>query len=316
MLPFSGFLSIGYAVLDVFFAFLLCRHRQQLIQLHYGIFFVLLMGTVAASVWFYAFYRMNKTGEPVCCPYPTIFLVSVIVDALVRTLARIILLVVCLGYGIVRDRLRQSEVIVVSLLSLAYFASGVGDEVTRGTSSGAEFRQKPTLWSFIQLICNLTFIMWIHFSLERILKQLGDQKQFAKLGMYKSLAWALASFILFFTLLTIVAVCSRFGVFEWDVEWEWMQLVAWPVLNFTVSAAMCFIWRPTKNSSQFAFSMQLPMTDDGTGLEMTTTSRDSSSSEDDVEVESDDDDHRVDLEKSAKKTTKDANSDDDDDEGV
>lgn len=51
--------------------------------------------------------------------------------------------------------------------------------------------------------------------------------------------------------------CSRFGVFEWDVEWEWMQLVAWPVLNFTVSAAMCFIWRPTKNSSQFAFSMQV-----------------------------------------------------------
>uniref|UniRef100_K3WZP9 GOST seven transmembrane domain-containing protein n=1 Tax=Globisporangium ultimum (strain ATCC 200006 / CBS 805.95 / DAOM BR144) TaxID=431595 RepID=K3WZP9_GLOUD len=295
MLPFSGFLSIGYAVLDVFFAFLLCRHRQQIIQLHYGIFFVLLMGTVAASVWFYAFYRMNKTGEP----------------AAVRTLARIILLVVCLGYGIVRNTLSRTEVVVVSLLSIAYFTSGVGDEVTRGTSSGAEFRQKPTLWSFAQLICNLVFIMWIHFSLERILKQLKDQKQFAKHGMYKSLAWALASFILFFTILTVVAVCSRFGVFEWDVEWEWMQLVAWPVLNFTVSAAMCLIWRPTKNSSQFAFSMQLPMTDDGTGLEMTTRE---SSSDDDVEVESDDDDVHVKKHEAVRTSS---NSDSDDaDEGV
>lgn len=59
---------------------------------------------------------------------------------------------------------------------------------------------------------------------------------------------------------------SRFGVFEWDVEWEWMQLVAWPVLNFIVSAAMCFIWRPTKNSSQFAFSMQVRLFDERINL--------------------------------------------------
>lgn len=142
------------------------------------------------------------------------------IQALVRTLARGILLVVCLGYGIVRNRLAPAEVVAVSLVSLAYFASGVGDEVTRGTSSGAEFRQKPTVWSFVQLVCNLAFIMWIHFSLERILKQLSDQKQFAKLGMYKSLAWALASFILFFTILTVVAVCRCVCVW-WVVGGGW-----------------------------------------------------------------------------------------------
>lgn len=80
MLPFSGFLSIGYVILDVFFAILLYRHRQQVIQLHYGILFVLFMGSVTSSIWFYAFYRLNKTGEPVCCPYPTIFLVAVTFD--------------------------------------------------------------------------------------------------------------------------------------------------------------------------------------------------------------------------------------------
>lgn len=98
MLPFSGFLSIGYVVLDVFFAFLLYRHRQQVIHLHYGILFVLCMGTVAASIWFYAFYRMNKTGEPVCCPYPTIFLVSVIFDVRILLAAAITLAVAFLVY--------------------------------------------------------------------------------------------------------------------------------------------------------------------------------------------------------------------------
>ncbi|CEG49242.1 gpr7 transmembrane protein [Plasmopara halstedii] len=292
MLPFSGFLTIGYLVLDVFFVFLLIRHRRQLLSLHWGILLILVTGTTAAAISLYAFYRMNKTGEPVCCPYPTTFLVAIILDTFVRTLARIILLIVCLGYGIVRSHLSRVEIGIISLLSLAYFVSGIADEVTRGTSSGADFREKPTAWSIIQLLCNLTFIMWIQFSMERILRVLRDQKQFAKLSMYRWLAWSLAAFIVFFTILTIVAVCSRFGVFEWDVEWEWTQLVAWPVLNFTVSAAMSFIWRPTQNSSQFAYSMQLPMVD-SPGIEMTRKTR-GLSSDDDInpELESDSDEER------------------------
>lgn len=138
-----------------------------------------------------------------------------------RTLARIILLVVCLGYGIVRSHLTKPEVAVVTLLALCYFVSGVADEVTRGTSSGADFRQKPTAWSFIQLICNLTFILWIQHSLERILKVLREQKQFAKLAMYRSLAWSLVAFVIFFTILTAVAVCRL-------VTWHCL-LSTWPI---------------------------------------------------------------------------------------
>ncbi|KUF97498.1 Phenylalanyl-tRNA synthetase beta chain [Phytophthora nicotianae] len=231
----------------------------------------------------------------------------------VRTLARVILLIVCLGYGIVRSHLSRVEVGVITFLSLAYFISGIADEVTRGTSSGADFREKPTAWSFIQLLCNLAFIMWIQFSMERILRDLRDQKQFAKLSMYRWLAWSLAAFIVFFTVLTVVAVCSRLGVFEWDVEWEWMQLVAWPVLNFIVSAAMTLIWRPTQNSSQFAYSMQLPMTE-SPGIEMTRNTHGSSSDEDiNPEIESDSDEEKSShQEKKQKSYSKDS----DDMEGV
>lgn len=313
MLPFSGFLTVGYLVLDVFFVLLLIRHRRQLLSLHWGILLILVMGTAASAVWLYAFYRMNKTGEPVCCPYPTTFLIAVILDTFVRTLARVILLIVCLGYGIVRSHLSRVEASVIAFLSLAYFVSGIADEVTRGTSSGADFREKPTAWSFIQLLCNLAFIMWIQYSMERILRDLRDQKQFAKLSMYRWLAWSLAAFIVFFTILTIVAVCSRLGVFEWDVEWEWMQLVAWPVLNFTVSTAMTLIWRPTQNSSQFAYSMQLPMTE-SPGIEMTRNTHGSSSDEDiNPEIESDSDEEKPSHhEKKQKSYSKDS----DDMEGV
>ncbi|DAZ96503.1 TPA: hypothetical protein N0F65_008054, partial [Lagenidium giganteum] len=304
LLPFSALLAFGYTVFDVFFIVLLCRHRQQILQLHYGILLILILGTVTSSMWFYSFMDMNKTGAPVCCPYPTNFLIAVTLDTLMRTVARIILLIVCLGYGIVRDSLTSLEAFFVSVLSISYFLSGIGDEVSRGTSSGAEFRQKPTVWSFVQLLCNLMFIMWIHYSMERILRQLSDQKQCAKLGMYKSLAWALVAFIVFFTILTMVAVCSRLGVFEWGVEWEWMQLVAWPVLNFVVSAAMCLIWRPSPTSSQYAFSMQLPQHEgDDNGMELAPRGH----SDDEMDVDShdleSDEDEEVDVELSPPKDT-------------
>lgn len=45
MLPFSGMLAIAYGLLDIFFAFLLVRHRKQLLGLHYGILAVVCMGT-------------------------------------------------------------------------------------------------------------------------------------------------------------------------------------------------------------------------------------------------------------------------------
>ena len=90
MLPFSAFLTAGYLMLDVFFAFLLIRHRRQLLSLHWGISSILVMGTAASAVWLFALYRMNETGEPVCCPYPTTFLVAVVLDVSTMRWKRIV----------------------------------------------------------------------------------------------------------------------------------------------------------------------------------------------------------------------------------
>jgi hypothetical protein len=101
-------------------------------------------------------------------------------------------------------------------MSGAYFITGVADELLREGAadhqSASLARRTPSVWSFLQLLCNLIFVLWIYISLESIMKQLNVQKQFAKLVMYKSLAWSLAVFVLFFTVLTIVSV-ARYLVY-------------------------------------------------------------------------------------------------------
>ncbi|ETV96246.1 hypothetical protein H310_10430 [Aphanomyces invadans] len=280
LLPFSGFLALGYLVLAIFFGLLLVCYRKTLIRLQHGIFSVLGLGVASSSIWFLALTQMNDQGEPFRWPLPPLYITAVVFDVGMRTFARSLLLVVCLGYGIVRNFLPPVQKWLIVVLSVAYFGTGVGDDLWRdGLLDYQSAHRRPSVWSFLQLLCNLSFVLWIYVALETILKELQVQKQSAKLNMYKSLAWALGGFVVFFAILTIVSVCGRFGVFEWKIEWEWMQLVAWPVLNFIVSLAMCVIWRPTARSSQFAFSTQLPMTeaaddsDDETDVEMASARR-------------------------------------------
>ncbi|CAK4086444.1 unnamed protein product [Aphanomyces euteiches] len=263
LLPFSGFLALGYLALGLFYGIFLICYRRTVIRLQYGIFAVVALGVAASGVWFLALTDMNTNGEPFRWPLPPLYITAVIFDVGMRTIARILLLVVCLGYGIVRNYLPAVQTWLIVILSLAYFVTGVGDDLWRdGSLDHQSAHRRPSLWSFFQLLCNLTFVLWIYVALENILKELNVTKQSSKLGMYRALAWALGCFVVFFTILTIVSVCGRFGVYEWKIQWEWMQMVAWPVLNFTVSLAMCIIWRPSAWSSQLAFSTQIPMTDD------------------------------------------------------
>lgn len=311
LLPFNGFLAVGYAALDIFFVFLVFKYSSQALRLHYGILFITILGTVGSGTWFGAFYSLNESGDPVAYPYPPLFTAAIVLDTLMKTLARVTLLVVCMGYGTVRPSLQRSETVIVSILAFGYLVAGIGDQINQETSNGSDFGRKPTLWAFLQLVCNLAFIMWIQVSLESIIKELRTQQQSAKLSMYKQLAWTLASFVVFFTVLTTIVVLSHFGVFEWSVQWEWIQLVAWPVLNFIVCLAMCIIWRPTSTSSQYAYSTQLPTSDSPGDVELAnkpdrpTFSIASDEEDDEITIELDIDEPREKKEEGVKAEKKD-----------
>lgn len=148
---------------------------------------------------------MNEIGTPVCCPFPTLYFTYLMMDAFMRTAARGILLIVALGYGIVRTKLRLVETVGVMVLSLLYGVFAVLEQVHLQNQTAAHEREKPSNWAFMELICNMIFVMWIYSALENIIKDLKEQKQSGKLNMYKSLANALGVFTVIFTLLTLIS---------------------------------------------------------------------------------------------------------------
>jgi hypothetical protein len=93
----SIFLGLGYFALALFYTLLLCRYRSQAIPLQYGIFSILIAGFISCVIWFLALVDMNESGTPFMWPLPPMFVFSVVCDIGMRTFARLILLVVCLG---------------------------------------------------------------------------------------------------------------------------------------------------------------------------------------------------------------------------
>jgi len=97
-------------------------HRDKLIPLQLGVAMVMLLGLVEVCTWFFTYTSKNTSGIPVCdadgsCPPLTSDIMAAAVLSVGKgTVSRALLLVVCLGYGVVRPKLRRGVVGLVVFL--------------------------------------------------------------------------------------------------------------------------------------------------------------------------------------------------------
>ena len=89
-----------------------------------------LLVALPQSVGYYFTYSSkNETGVPPCCPYSADVVVISILNGLKRTLLRMLLLAVALGFGVVERRLNRRNTCVLLGLGVLYFIAAVFSEV-------------------------------------------------------------------------------------------------------------------------------------------------------------------------------------------
>ena len=191
----SGLLSLMYGALGVYFLVLINRHRQSVVQTHYFLLVVLLLATgtpltstfsestelwylvtlcIGESVaWFVTYNLLNRSGVPVCCPYPDSVLLSTFVKVLAGMVTRIATTLVSLGYGIVRMQISWPEVFVVSGLGVCYFIAVGALEVSHLANQSDGDVRPPAVWEALVIMTNVCFGGWIFLSLELTRKNLA-----------------------------------------------------------------------------------------------------------------------------------------------
>lgn len=180
-----------------------------------------------------------------------------------------LLLIVCMGYGVVKPTLGKT-MIYVRWLAIVHFVFGVVYAVASLLVT-PENAGPFVLLIVLPLAGTLTaFYVWTLNSLNFTLKDLKERKQHAKATMYRKLWWCILVSILvifgFFFVNSFSFASARdpgYVPFHWKSRWfvldGWLNLV-----YFADVAFVAYVWRPTANNRRFAMSDEIAQEDDGT----------------------------------------------------
>ena len=170
-----------------------------------------------------------------------------------------LLLIVCMGYGVVKPSLGRTMT-YVRILAAAHFTFGVIYGVA-SLSITPENAGPLVLLVIMPLAGTLTaFYVWTLNSLNLTRKDLVERKQTVKAGMYQKLWWCLLGSILVifaFFFLNSFTFASRMDEDFVPEHWKtrWFVLDGWLNLVYLFDIAfVAYLWRPTVNNRRFAMS--------------------------------------------------------------
>lgn len=175
-----------------------------------------------------------------------------------------LLLIVCMGYGVVKPSLGKT-MWYVRVLALTHFVFGVIYAVASLTIT-PDNAGPLVLLVILPLAGTLTaFYVWTLNSLHATMKDLLERKQSVKATMYKRLWWCILGSIIVifgFFFLNSFNFAGRgdpdFVPGHWKTRWfildGWLNIVYLADIAF-----VAYLWRPTVNNRRFAMSDEVSL---------------------------------------------------------
>ncbi len=162
-------------------------------------------------MWYATYQSLNLSGQPYCCPFPLIVLFSMVLQVIRQTMARGILLVVCLGYGIVRPKLLRSEWVAIGIVGSLYLAAATVSQVAEVILvQNVHGDYKDDIYYKIpEMVMDIIFLSWIYMAVSSTIRILTEFKQTVKLEMYQSLVKIIATFVALFTIATLFVLMGK-----------------------------------------------------------------------------------------------------------
>lgn len=168
LMTFYGFMSLAYLLLGLVWFLRFVQFWKDIIQLHYHITVVIALGMCEMAVWYFEYVNFNSTGtRPM-----GITLWAVTFSSVKKTLSRLLLLVVSMGYGVVKPTLGGITSRVL-LLGLIYFVATEALELVEHLGNINDFSGKTKLFLVLPVaFLDAWFILWIFSSLSKTLEKL------------------------------------------------------------------------------------------------------------------------------------------------
>ena len=168
LMTFFGLMSLAYLVLGLAWFMRFVQFWRDLLQLHYYITSVIGLGMCEMAFWYFEYANFNASGvRPM-----GVTLWAVTLTAVKKTISRLLLLVVSMGYGVLRPTLSGLTKKVI-FLAVVYFAASEALELVEHLGNINDFSGKARLFLVLPVaVLDAFFIVWIFSSLSQTLEKL------------------------------------------------------------------------------------------------------------------------------------------------
>lgn len=259
-LTFFGFAALAYAVVLALWMFAYIQHRSDILPVQNYITAICAFLVVEMIIIWGYYDFSNKHGDTAGTKVYLVILS--ILNSFRNAFTFFLLLIVCLGYGVVKPSL-GSLMWKCRALAGTHFVFAVLWTIC----SYIVPPDNDSPWIlFVVMPLSLTmtaFYVWILSALAQTTQELENKKQHVKAEMYKNL-WRLllgsiiVIFAFFFINSMVYANESTLDFVTKHWQNRWFLLDGWlNVVYFVDFCIIAFIWRPTANNRRFAMSTQL-----------------------------------------------------------
>ncbi|KAG9336794.1 hypothetical protein JZ751_003142 [Albula glossodonta] len=256
----GNFFYMGMVIIYVLFAalWLACSvwYWRDLLRIQFWIGAVILLGMLEKAVFYSEYYSIRYHGE--YNEGAVIF--AELLSALKRSLARILVLIVSLGYGIVKPRL-GTTVPRLAAVGLLYLLFSSIEGVLRVTGS---------FYGTVALVANLSLslidscvIFHIFISLSQTTRLLKLRRNVVKLSLYQHFTNTLI-FSVLASIVFIIWTTKVFKLVDCQSGWRdlWVDDAFWRLLFSTILWVIMLLLRPSANSQRFSHSPLIDEDDD------------------------------------------------------
>jgi len=256
-LPFYGWMSIVYVVAAVVWFILNFMYWKELLSIHNYITLVLAMCMLEMATWYGDYMSLNTAGTRYRVP----FVLGMMTSVTRRTVARMLVVAVSMGHGIVKPNLEKGTKKRILLLGFVYWIFAFMFEVFIHYHETNEV--SPTLRLILTppvAILDGIFWWWIFVSLHQTVIELTTQKQSSKLSLYRNFSFTLGFALVIAFLFACYQLYYIWGALyleQWQYMWV-MEVGFWQILYTVVFFIIMFLWRPNQHSKDYAFMQQIP----------------------------------------------------------
>ena len=214
-----------------------------------------------------------------------------IVGVLKRAISRVLVVMLCLGWGVTCDDLGDKMNKVVTM-GIAYAGTAAARDVMTvlaitenevlSTETETELLDVVTILTLITAFIDVSFYLWIFSALNETMQYLEGMNQTMKLKRFLRLRMILLLSVLFAVMWTVFGIVDSHAdqrMINEEVN-VWVLSAIWEFNYLFVLVGLACLWSPEAGAKEYAYVMEL--TND---LEFDTEVVDSPSDDEDGDVE-------------------------------